>query len=52
MSSAHRPATAMESRGEPVGTVGVPVARHVGHDHVERVGGIGAVRARVGEQAG
>ena len=32
------------------GAVGVPVARHVGHDHVERVGRIGAVRAGVGEQ--
>ena len=31
--------------------VGVPVARHVGHDHVERVGGVGAVRARVGEES-
>ena len=30
--------------------VGVPVARHVGHDHVERVGGVGAVRAGVGQQ--
>ena len=32
------------------GAVGVPEARHVGHDHVERVGGVGAVRAGVGEQ--
>ena len=30
--------------------VGVPVARHVGHDDVERVGGVGAVRAGVGEE--
>ena len=30
--------------------VGVPVARHVGHDHVERVGRVGAVRAGVGQQ--
>ncbi len=30
--------------------VGVPVARHVGHDHIERVGGVGAVRAGVGQQ--
>ena len=32
------------------GTVGVPVARHVGYDHVKRVGGVGAVRARVGQE--
>ena len=36
--------------GRAGGAVGVPEARHVGHDHVERVGGIGAVRAGVGEQ--
>ena len=30
--------------------VGVPVAGHVGHDHVERVGGIAAVRPWVGQQ--
>ena len=34
----------------PGRAVGVPVARHVGHDHVERVGGVGAVRAGVGQQ--
>jgi len=39
MSWAHRPAT--ESRGGPAG---VPEPRHVGYDHVERVGGIGTVR--------
>ena len=50
MSSAHRPATAMESKRRPGRAVGVAVARHVGHDHVERVGRVGAVRAGVGEQ--
>jgi hypothetical protein len=33
------------------GAIGVPVARHVGHDHVKRVGGIGTVRARVGKES-
>jgi hypothetical protein len=32
------------------GTVGVPVARQVGHNHVERVGGIGPVCARIGKK--
>src|SRR5664279_33713 len=36
--------------GPAGGAVGVPVARHVGHDNVERVGGVGAVRAGVGEE--
>ncbi len=36
--------------GRAGGAVGVPEAWHVGHDHVERVGGVGAVRAGVGEQ--
>src|SRR5271163_83604 len=30
--------------------VGVSVARHVGYHYVERVGGVGAVRGRIGEQ--
>ena len=37
-------------QGRAGGAVGVPVARHVGHDHVERVGGVGAVRAGVGQE--
>ena len=37
-------------QGRADGAVGVPVARHVGHDHVERVGGIGTVPAGVGQQ--
>jgi hypothetical protein len=36
--------------GRAGGAVGVPVARHVGHDHVERVGGVGAVHAGVGKE--
>ena len=37
----------MASSGGPAG---VPVARHVGHDHVERAGGVGAVRAGIGQE--
>ncbi|GHB17721.1 hypothetical protein GCM10010392_52740 [Streptomyces clavifer] len=36
--------------GRPDGPVGVPVARHVRHDDVERVGGVAPVRAGVGEE--
>ncbi len=36
--------------GPAGGPVGVPEARHVGHDHVERVRGIATVRAGVGEE--
>jgi hypothetical protein len=37
-------------QGRADGALGVPVARHVGQDHVERVFGVGAVRARVGQE--
>ena len=30
--------------------IGVPVARQVRHDHVERVGGVSAMRAGIGQQ--
>ena len=46
-----RPARGDVDRGERMRrTIGVAEAGHVGDDHVERVGRIAAVRARVGQQ--